>query len=170
MKVYTRGGDKGNTQIYVDKAVRVTKDDAVLQCYGDIDELNSHVGLLACQVPEHRDRLTAIQKNLFQVGFAISATSTLTIDDITDIEQEIDRLTESLAAQTSFILPGGCIEASQSHICRAVCRRAERTLVKVSHEHDVADSTLAYLNRLSDYFFTLARYLNHPRGEADIKI
>ena len=162
MKIYTRTGDKGSTQIYADKPIRVEKDDAVVQSYGDIDELNSHLGLLAAMLSDNAQKQTifAIQRNLFQAGFAISASSKLTEKDITNLEQAIDKMTASMPPQTQFVLPGGCKAAAQSHVCRAVCRRAERSIVMLSKHYDVPAVVVAYLNRLSDYLFTFARYLN----------
>jgi len=161
MKIYTRTGDKGSTQIYADKPVRVEKDDAVVQSYGDIDELNSHLGLLAAMVSvDKKPAIFNIQRNLFQAGFAISASSTLTQDDIIGLENDIDKMTALLPPNTQFVLPGGCKAAAQSHVCRAVCRRAERSVIVLSKHYDVPTVVTAYLNRLSDYLFTFARYLN----------
>ncbi|WP_218353561.1 cob(I)yrinic acid a,c-diamide adenosyltransferase [Alteromonas lipotrueiana] len=180
MKIYTRGGDGGQTRIYADKPLKVEKSDIILNCYGDIDELNSHVGLLVshCQteqtlnnnVAQEAKWLQQVQQNLFQLGYAISATSSLTNDDVTALEQRIDVLSELLAPQRHFILPGGHVSAAQAHVCRTVCRRAERTLVAASQQHPVPATTLAYINRLSDYFFILARSLNHASGTSDIQV
>ncbi len=180
MKIYTRGGDGGQTRIYADKPVKVAKSDVILDCYGDIDELNSHVGLLACYCQsrdtdpdgalQETEWLQQIQQNLFQLGYAISATSTLSEADISALEQRIDALSESLAPQRHFILPGGHVSAAQAHVCRTVCRRAERTLVAAGLAHPVPATTLAYINRLSDYFFVLARSLNHNAGTSDIQV
>lgn len=171
MKIYTRGGDKGNTQIYVDKPVRVDKDDIILACYGDLDELNSHTGLLLSLTGEtEKETLLTIQRLLFQAGFAISATSSLSDSDVRQLEERIDALTTHLTPQTHFILPGGSQAAAQAHVCRAVCRRAERTLKALSRVHDVPDVLTAFLNRLSDYFFTVARYINHQTGIADTSL
>ena len=161
MKIYTRTGDKGSTQIYADKPVRVAKDDAGVQSYGDIDELNSHLGLLAAMVSvDKKAAIFNIQRNLFQAGFAISASSTLTENDIASLEKDIDNMTASLPPNTQFVLPGGCKTAAQSHVCRTVCRRAERAVIVLSKHYDVPNVVIAYLNRLSDYLFTFARYLN----------
>ena len=117
MKIYTRTGDKGSTQIYADKAVRVDKDDLVVQSYGDMDELNSHIGLLAAHVTDkHKPMLQDIQRNLFQAGFAISASSTLTQTDIENLESLIDNITRQMPPNTSFVLPGGSKAAAQAHV------------------------------------------------------
>lgn len=171
MKIYTKSGDKGETQIYVDQVVRVSKSDAILECYGTLDELNAHVGLLTSQLRDNfTQELQQIQQTLFHIGFAISANDKLTEADIQNLEQQIDQMQSQLPAQTSFILPGGTQAAAQAHICRTVARRAERTLVAVSQEHQVSELCLQYINRLSDYFFVLARYLNHAQGVEDIKV
>lgn len=172
MKVYTKTGDKGHTQIYADKVVRVTKSADVLECYGTLDELNAHIGMLACLLRPSSCTafLESIQQNLFQIGFAISATSHLTEKDVVGLESQIDSMQEQLPQQTSFILPGGTQGACQAHICRTVTRRAERRLVALTTEYEVDSVTISYLNRLSDYFFVLARYINHQAEEAEIKV
>lgn len=176
MKIYTKGGDKGQTQIYADKVVRLNKDDQVLACYGTLDELNAHLGLLSSYITQsHADsqvpsQLSVIQLAIFQIGFAISATSKLTQQDVELLEQHIDQLQLSLAPQVSFILPGGCIAAAQAHVCRTVARRAERKLVALINQHPVPEVCLQFINRLSDYLFVIARSLNHELGLADIKV
>lgn len=171
MKIYTRGGDKGNTQIYVDKAIRVEKDDAILNCYGDLDELNCHIGLLlSIEGIADAEFLTQIQRNLFNAGFVISASSSLSQDATEQLEAKIDEMTAQLPPQTRFILPGGCASAAQAHVCRAVCRRAERSVVTLSHQHDVPSELISFINRLSDFFFTYARYCNFQNKVSDTEI
>ena len=171
MKIYTRTGDKGSTQIYADKAVRVDKDDLVVQSYGDMDELNSHIGLLAAHVAEeHQPMLNDIQRNLFQAGFAISASSTLKQADVESLESLIDTITSKMPPNTSFVLPGGCKAAAQAHVCRAVCRRAERAVISLSKHYDVPEVVHAYLNRLSDFLFTFARFMNVEAGVDETKV
>ena len=171
MKIYTRTGDKGSTQIYADKAVRVDKDDLVVQSYGDMDELNSHIGLLAAHVDEaHQPMLQDIQRNLFQAGFAISASSTLKQADVESLESLIDTITSKMPPNTSFVLPGGCKAAAQAHVCRAVCRRAERAVISLSKHYDVPEVVHAYLNRLSDFLFTFARFMNVEAGVDETKV
>ncbi|MDP5030808.1 MAG: cob(I)yrinic acid a,c-diamide adenosyltransferase [Paraglaciecola sp.] len=176
MKIYTKGGDKGQTQIYADKVVRLSKDDQVLECYGTLDELNAHVGLLTSYITQSHphsivaSQLPAIQQSLFQIGFAVSATSKLNQQDVASLEHHIDQLQLVLPAQVSFILPGGCMAASQAHVCRTVARRAERTLVALLVEHPVPEVCLQFINRLSDYFFVVARSLNHELGLSDVKV
>ncbi len=168
-KIYTKAGDKGLTQIYLEKAQRLPKSNEILQVYGDLDELNSHVGLLISVSKTPNPLLSTIQNLLFEVGFAISATTTLTSADVTMLEAEIDRLSQTLPEQQSFILPGGTSSASQGHVCRAVCRRAERALVALAEQHQVPAVILQFINRLSDYFFVLARYENAISGVEDVK-
>ena len=179
MKIYTKGGDKGHTQVYADKVLRLSKDDAMLECYGTLEELNAHIGLLVSQLeplkhlaqqPAMYQQLLAVQQSLFQIGFAISASSKLSAADVGQLEQQIDHLQAELPAQTSFILPGGSIAASQAHVCRTVARRAERRLVAVAQQHPVAPVCLEFINRLSDYLFVLARSINHGLGLSDIKV
>ena len=171
MKIYTRTGDKGSTQIYADKAVRVDKDDLVVKSYGDMDELNSQIGLLAAHVAtKHQPMLHDIQRNLFQAGFAISASSTLAQDDIENLEKLIDNITGQMPPNTSFVLPGGCNSAAQAHVCRAVCRRAERSVISLSKHYDVPEVVHAYLNRLSDFLFTFARFLNIEAGVDEVAV
>ncbi len=168
-RIYTKTGDKGHTQVYLQQAQRLPKSNEILQVYGELDELNCHVGLLISLSKTPNPLLASIQNLLFEVGFAISATTTLTPEDVAALETEIDRLSEKLPEQQSFILPGGTSSASQSHICRAVCRRAERALVALTETHEVPAVILQFINRLSDYFFVLARYENAISGVDDVK-
>jgi cob(I)alamin adenosyltransferase len=176
MKIYTKGGDKGQTQIYADKVIRLNKDDQVLECYGTLDELNAHVGLLSSYVEQAHAQssiaaqLAPIQQALFQIGFAVSASTKLSQQDVANLEQQIDQLQLTLPEQVSFILPGGCIAASQAHVCRTVARRAERELVALLEHHPVPEVCLQFINRLSDYLFVVARTLNHELGLSDIKV
>lgn len=163
MKIYTKTGDEGQTQVYTDDVLRVKKHDRILECYGTLDELNAHTGRLICDLES--DNIPAIlphiQQALLQVGFAISASTQLSDKDLQLLEQEIDTLDNQLPALTEFIIPGGTRAAAQAHVCRTVTRRAERKLVALSEEHEVLPLCLAYVNRLSDFFFVFARWLNH---------
>ncbi|WP_438863670.1 cob(I)yrinic acid a,c-diamide adenosyltransferase [Neptunicella sp.] len=171
MKIYTKGGDKGETQIYADKPLRLKKSANELECYGTLDELNAHIGMLTAQLTSQAPALlTEIQQALFQIGFAISATSQLSAHDLDKLERAIDDMQANLPAQTSFILPGGTLAASQAHICRTVARRAERHLVRLTEQHQVAELNLSYINRLSDYFYVLARHINFASGEPEAKV
>lgn len=172
MKIYTKGGDQGTTQIYADEMVRMEKSADVLECYGTLDELNAHIGFLISllETPDSAPLLNDIQQNLFQIGFAISATSSLKTEDILTLERHIDKMQDSLPAQTSFILPGGCQSGAQAHICRTVARRAERKMVSLMSEYQVPANCIQYLNRLSDYFFVFARYVNAAAGIEETKV
>lgn len=172
MKIYTKSGDGGKTQIYADEVVRMNKSADVLECYGTLDELNAHIGfLISMQDQESSDSLLSdIQQNLFQIGFAISATSTLKAEDIQALEQEIDKMQDALPPQTSFILPGGCQTGAQAHVCRTVARRAERRMVALMADYPVPENCIQYLNRLSDYFFVFARFFNAAAGIDETKV
>lgn len=180
MKIYTKTGDKGTTQVYTSEVLRLSKDDAILECYGTIDELNSHIGLLSSMLidTESTSKVDAlcpsfmyeIQKTLFSIGFAISDKPQLDESATIAIEEAIDVLQKNLPAQTKFILPGGCQAAAQAHVCRTVARRAERTLVSVSKQQNVPEVCNQYLNRLSDYFFVAARTLNYHSQISDIEV
>ncbi|MFT4940634.1 MAG: cob(I)alamin adenosyltransferase [Paraglaciecola sp.] len=172
MKIYTKTGDKGHTQIYADTMVRMPKNANVLECYGTLDELNAQLGLLGSHIVslEETAKLEQIQQILFQIGFAISATTKLVDSDITSLEKQIDEMQSKLPAQTSFILPTGCIAATQTHVCRTVARRAERSMVALLDEYPVPDICLRYLNRLSDYLFVFARWQNFQAGIEETKV
>ncbi len=180
MKIYTKTGDKGTTQVYTSEVLRLTKNDAILECYGSIDELNSHIGLLsALLIKEASNKeepylsqsfMFGIQKTLFSIGFAISDKPQIDENATQVLEHAIDKLQQELPPQTKFILPGGGQLAAQAHICRTVTRRAERTIVSVSQQQSVPDICIQYLNRLSDYFFVAARALNSRSKIADIEV
>jgi cob(I)alamin adenosyltransferase len=180
MKIYTKTGDKGTTQVYTSEVLRLSKDDAILECYGTIDELNSHIGMLNALLVDSSDQnqsdalspsfMFEIQKTLFSIGFAISDKPQIDANTTKAIEDAIDSLQQSLPAQTKFILPGGSQAAAQAHICRTVARRAERSLVSVSQQQNVPEVCLQYLNRLSDYFFVAARALNFSAQISDIEV
>ncbi len=164
--VYTKTGDKGTTALVGGK--RVPKSHVRLEAYGTIDELNSFVGFLICQIQDEDDLkiLSFIQHKLFTVGSylateteAISpkAASIITAENIALLEGEMDRMDNELPPLRQFVLPGGSEAASRAHICRTVARRAERCIYHVKEEYPVEDNILKFVNRLSDYFFLLAR-------------
>jgi len=169
MKVYTRKGDAGETALIGGK--RVSKDSLRIESYGTVDELNSFVGLLrdysesvGSQVAE---ALIEIQDRLFTLGSLLAEApegSKMQLPQLQDadvefLEQEIDKMDQVLPPMRSFVLPGGHPAVSTAHICRTVCRRAERLVVSLSRT-DAIDALLPkYLNRLSDYFFVLSRKL-----------
>lgn len=174
MKVYTKTGDTGTTSLVGGK--RVPKDCARLESYGTIDELNAQVGLLLTYVSEPVDRetLIGIQNNLFVIGAQLATEApqvpsvTITLDDVTKLEQSIDAASEGLPKWRGFTLPGGCRPAALAHVCRTICRRAERRILALNSSEEVAPELLAYVNRLSDYFYVLALRLNFLQGTEEI--
>ena len=180
MKLYTRTGDDGSTGLF--GGDRVSKSHLRLAAYGTLDELNSILGLLRLQATGlcvSQEALQRIQHDLFVLG-AILATpasrqellgvrmSTPTWA-VADMEADIDRLTALAPPMTAFVLPGGTPGAAHAHLARTVCRRAEREVVALAHEEPLNSVVLAYLNRLSDWFFALARAENATAGVADIQ-
>ena len=181
MKIYTKTGDKGETALY--GGTRVSKASARVESYGTIDELNSFIGSAKCEITDDKvfDQLRKIQFDLFTVG-SESATPTdkLTLANgksrlalmITDVEIEelenwMDEMEKELKPLQYFILPGGGKGPTSLHICRTVCRRAERSLVFLNESEEVRPELIKYLNRLSDYLFVLARYVAHLHDETE---
>ncbi|URN92808.1 MAG: cob(I)yrinic acid a,c-diamide adenosyltransferase [Candidatus Pristimantibacillus lignocellulolyticus] len=175
MKLYTRGGDKGMTSLI---GGRVSKTDAKVEAYGTIDELNSFVGLAAAQAKIFEPtqalsiELYEIMQELFDTGsdlaYAVDGqTYKMTTEPIERLEQWIDAHSEAAPALTKFILPGGSELSATLHICRTVCRRAERRVVALAERCEINEQALAYLNRLSDYFFAAARIANVQCGAED---
>lgn len=157
MKIYTRNGDKGTTRL-VDGSI-ISKNDRLVSAYGSVDELCSQIGLLHSLYADNL--LVDIQRQLFSLGAHLASACSIGFKgDVKAIENAIDKMQEQLPECHSFIIPGGTTRAALSHVCRTVCRRAERDVVEVSAEYSVAPEAMAWLNRLSDYFFVLARYLN----------
>lgn len=164
-KIYTRTGDEGYTSLAGGK--RVPKNNPRIEAYGTVDELNSFIALLREESGSEEDRefLRHIQSNLFAVGGDLasekeSAKCIISEGEIRRIEEEIDLIDSSLPPLKYFILPGGCRANALAHICRTVCRRAERCAYELRETEEVNSNTLKYLNRLSDYFFLLARKEN----------
>lgn len=167
-KIYTRTGDDGTTGLV--GGSRVPKHSTKVHAYGDVDELNSWIGLvrtiLVAQGPKDAvEHLTTIQNILFDIGAVLASPPevtwptkrTIADDDITVIEGWIDSLTAQVPELRSFVLPGGTIANSYLHIARTVCRRAERAVLALNEDEPVPVGILQYLNRLSDYLFALAR-------------
>ena len=176
-KVYTRTGDQGQTSII--GGFRVSKACERLEAYGTVDELSSHLGLLASLLPEGEDKtlIIRIQNNLFNVcsNLATDQSQTplynsakLADGEIELLEQEVDRIMKLLPERQGFILPGGCQAAAQAHVCRTVCRRAERRIVALSEVAQISPETLQYVNRLSDYLFVLAKKINFNTNVSEI--
>lgn len=175
--LYTRTGDKGTTSL-VDGS-RASKDSTRIDAYGEIDELSSALGLVASgmKCPEEiRDELRHVQHIMFEIGgylaTPVAEGATPRIDylpeEISKLEGWIDSLDERVPRLKSFILPGGCDESSRCHLARTVCRRAERRIITLSGESYVDPNVESYINRLSDYLFIAARYLNFITGIEDI--
>lgn len=177
-KIYTRTGDDGTTGLV--GGARVPKHSTKVHAYGDVDELNSWIGLvrtiLVAQGPEDAvEHLTTIQNVLFDIGAVLASPPEvtwpskriITDDDIALIEGWIDSLTAQVPELRSFVLPGGTIANSYLHITRAVCRRAERAVLALHDEEPVPAGILQYLNRLSDYLFALARREITHAGETE---
>ncbi len=165
-KIYTRTGDDGTTGLA--DGSRVDKDDIRVEAMGAVDELNSYVGrILSHKVPtEMRECLTDVQHTLFDIGgeLAIPGSSTVTAEDVASLESVLDEFNAPLPPLKEFILPGGGGAATSTHVARAVCRRAERRLLQLSRRDQVNANSRAYLNRLSDLFFVLARVLARTHG------
>lgn len=169
-KIYTRTGDKGTTGL--SDGSRVAKDSIRVEAIGDIDELNSVIGLVLTGLdePEIRELLIQIQHHLFNVGGELSLPgyNLIQSDDVAWLENNLDRLNEHLEPLKDFILPGGTAAAAQCFLARAVCRRAERRMVTLRDKEPVADPLLQYVNRLSDLLFVVARHINRQQGNADV--
>lgn len=173
MKIYTKGGDKGETSLI--GGTRVLKSHARIEAYGTVDELNAIIGLVrdAASYRKKDEELRAIQNMLFNIGSALAAADghkmqLPEIDEaaITKLELSIDEMNETLEPLRNFILPGGDLGASYCHLARTVCRRAERNVVAMQTEIPVDLIIVKYLNRLSDYFFTLGRFFTKEnKGE-----
>lgn len=173
-KIYTRTGDKGKTSLRGGK--RVSKADIRVEAYGTIDELNSALGLALAYILGKETGIKAllesVQDDLFEIGSYLSDPSAKKcrnfIEKITEFEEAIDEQTKMLPPLRNFILPGGSIVGASLHHCRTVCRRAERRIVAFAKTHEVDESVLTYLNRLSDVLFSSARYMNHIEGNKEI--
>jgi cob(I)alamin adenosyltransferase len=177
-KVYTRHGDKGNTSLV--GGVRISKSDSRLEAYGTVDELSAQLGLLVALIDEQdaeRPMLLQIQNVLFNVGTHLATDQSQTplypsarIPEgaVEMLEQHIDQMMGELPKAQGFILPGGTVAAAQAHVCRTVCRRAERRIVTLANEAEVGEDILQYVNRLSDYLFALAKKINFNVGCSEI--
>lgn len=171
MKIYTKTGDDGKTSII--GKTRISKDDIRIEAYGSVDELNSWLGVIYNEINEKNTSLIKrIQSDLFEIGAELaSENNEMNLAKIEPkiLEEKIDDLSEKLQPLRSFILPGGSLTASKLHFARTICRRAERRIVSLSKVVDVRDKIIIYMNRLSDYFFVLARYENSISDVAEIK-
>jgi cob(I)alamin adenosyltransferase len=177
MKIYTRTGDTGDTSLYA--GGRVRKYDLRVEAYGTVDEVNSWLGLARASAlpPLANEWLEAIQNDLFTIGTDLATPMDAKVDwlvRLTDapsmrLEGWIDEMDESLPPLKNFILPGGVPAAASLHVARTICRRAERLAVQLSDEQPVNEQVVRYLNRLSDFLFTLARWINFQAGENETR-
>lgn len=175
-RIYTKTGDKGETSLI--GGVRVPKHHLRIEAYGTIDELNSYIGLIIDTLKDKQKyaMLYEIQDRLFTIGSVLASDpdkSKMKIPDLHDsdielLEKEIDAMDEKLPPLKSFILPGGTIGASHLHVARCICRRAERLVVHLASQTEVPDIVVRYLNRLSDYLFTLARKVVYDAGASEV--
>lgn len=177
-KIYTRTGDDGSTRL--GSGEKVPKDDPRVASYGEVDELNSLIGVaLAAGLEEEVAALLGrVQSELLNLGGLLCLlgeeplpakyASLITGEHVKALEQACDRFNAGLGALENFILPGGSPQAAALHVARAVCRRAERRIVGLARERPVPPPVVHYLNRLSDLLFILARYENHRLGREDV--
>ncbi|MDX2160381.1 MAG: cob(I)yrinic acid a,c-diamide adenosyltransferase [bacterium] len=177
MKIYTRTGDAGETSLFA--GGRVLKSHMRVEAYGTVDELNSLIGLARAHgLPALADAwLTRIQNELFTVGADLATPLDAKADwlvrldtaPVDALEADIDRMTGELPELKNFILPGGTPAAAALHVGRTVCRRAERVCVALGQHEPINEHVLVYLNRLSDFLFTLARWVNTQAGESETR-
>ena len=164
MKVYTKTGDKGTTSLV--NGTRVGKDDVRLEAYGTLDELSAFIAVLMDSTEKYNDVFKRIQERLLVAECLLATDETSELrkqlpqmeeSDVEGIEQFIDEMNATLKPLNSLIIPGGNLLASKCHVCRTVCRRAERSVVRMSRQHEVNPVIMRYLNRLSDMFFVMSR-------------
>lgn len=171
MPIYTKTGDTGSTSLFGGK--RVLKCEELVDVYGSMDELNSWIGKVASdfEAPDVQMFLSSIQSDLFTIGSNLVAWKADLKElprRVGEMEERIDVLDDTLPKLTNFILPGGTKLASEIHLARAVCRRVERQTVALGQKQPVDARILIYLNRLSDLFFMLARFINHEAGIVEV--
>ena len=167
-KIYTRTGDDGSTGMA--DGSRVAKDDLLIQAIGEVDELNSQLAVLVSHVPDDfNGAIFEIQNELFNVGAELSmGQAMIEHSHVETLEKSLDALNENLPPLKEFILPGGGLAASHCHVARAVCRRVERSLVSLNNQKKLNGYLMAYVNRLSDYLFVLARAIGQYEGEDEV--
>lgn len=185
-KVYTRTGDAGTTSLV--GGVRISKTSVRLEAYGTVDELNSCLGLLIAMLAEQPEAVSAsmktdldllihIQNNLFRVGSHLATDQSQTPlypyaqlpeGEIEQLEKAIDNIIDLLPEKQGFVLPGGSVPAAQCHVCRTVCRRAERCITTLAETATVGPEIMKYVNRLSDYLFILSKKINFNMGRSEI--
>ncbi len=179
-KIYTKTGDQGNTALVGGR--RVSKNDPRIEAYGTIDELNSTIGLAIAALPKSgfQDRILTLQKiqnELFNIGSRLACEDAsllpkmpaITIDHVHALEKLMDDWESKMPALATFILPGGSNASSALHLARAVCRRAERRTLALHESTPIEPLIIVYLNRLSDFLFTIARKINHDLSIDDLQ-
>ena len=172
MKIYTRKGDTGHTSLTGGKIV--DKHHTAVDAYGSIDELNSFIGLLKDYIEDKKIKevLHDIQLKLFSIGSILASDEDVNfsekvnigVNDIEGIELNIDNMNDQLPELKNFIIPGGHKVSSYCHVCRSICRRAERRISELNNQHKISPCILSYINRLSDFFFVLSRHINHSNN------
>jgi cob(I)alamin adenosyltransferase len=183
VKVYTKTGDKGDTGLVGGE--RVSKSSILINTYGEVDELNSFVGLVFSTFPKDNkvsftSEFQLVQNTLFNLGSNLACKvedrekfliPNISIDSISTLENSIDKMNDDLETLKNFILPGGSLCASNCHVARSVCRRVERSLVSLSKKYDnyLPENAIVFVNRLSDYFFVMSRFVNKISGEKEIE-
>lgn len=183
-RIYTRGGDRGDTSLVGGQ--RVPKDALRIECYGTVDELNAFLGVARTSVAELETKharlrelefaLLRVQHELFNLGSILATLPEdvhpkqprITAIEVQELETGMDRCNAELAPLRSFVLPGGSRLSAELHVCRTVCRRAERILVALNREAPVPDDSIEYLNRLSDALFVWSRWVNHVVGAEEV--
>ncbi len=179
MRIYTRTGDRGETGLF--GGGRVPKDHPRVAASGAVDELNSAIGVVRATEPValHDDLLQSVQRDLFSIGGHLAtpdpdkvrkalARAELAEGRVAEFERIMDEADAELPALRAFVLPAGTPKAAALHLARTVCRRAERSVIHLGHEAEVPELFVVYLNRLSDFLFTLARLANHRAGSGDV--
>lgn len=176
-RVYTRTGDKGETSLV--GGVRIKKSDIRLEAYGTVDELSAQLGMLVSMMEagEERQMVVRVQNILFNVCTHLATDQSQTPlypsarvpeEEVERLEERVDLLMKQLPERQGFILPGGCPAACQAHICRTVCRRAERRIAALAEVATVGTEVQQYVNRLSDYLFVLAKIINYNAGVCEV--
>jgi cob(I)alamin adenosyltransferase len=183
-RIYTKTGDGGDTRLVNGRLI--PKDDLKIEAYGTVDELNSFVGMacvsareLAAASPsmgQFAETLVRVQHELFNLGSILATDPAeihpkqprVTAADVAKLESEIDEMNADLEILPSFVLPGGCRLNTELHVCRTVCRRAERIVIALSRREDVAADSIRYLNRLSDAFFVWSRWVCKQLGTEEV--
>ena len=179
MKIYTKTGDAGTTGLF--GGGRVPKDDARVDAYGDVDELNAVIGAARASGPMPRvdEVLVSVQRDLFAIGALLATPDIAKMNDhlakaridearIAELERAIDACDNELEPLKAFIIPGGTPKAAELHVARTVCRRAERKVVHLQHSVELPSLVIVYLNRLSDLLFSLARVANRRAGTGEV--